>query len=37
MINKIFGVYLVLDKNEELSKEKKHIYWRCECQKCKTI
>ena len=37
MINKMFGVYLVLDKNEELTKEKKHVYWQCECQKCKSI
>ena len=37
MINKQFGVYLVLSKDEELSKQKKRTYWHCECQKCKTV
>ena len=37
MINKQFGTYLVLSKNEILSKEKGRVYWICECQKCKSI
>ena len=37
MINKQFGIYLVLEKNEELSKEKNRAYWKCECQNCKSI
>ena len=37
MINKQFGTYLVLLKNEILSKEKGRVYWTCECQKCKSI
>lgn len=37
MINQQFGVYLVLEKNIQLSQQKKRIYWKCECQKCKSI
>lgn len=33
----IFGIYLVLKEDEELTKEKKKKYWICECQKCKNI
>ena len=37
MKDKLFGVYLVLHKDERKSKEKKKVYWKCECQKCKSI
>lgn len=37
MINQQFGIYLVLEKNIQLSQQKKRIYWKCECQKCKSI
>ncbi len=37
MINKQFGIYLVLEKDIELSKLKKRIYWKCQCQKCGNI
>lgn len=34
MIGKFFGVYKVLDEDEETSKLKSKKYWKCECQKC---
>lgn len=37
MENQIFGVYKVLEKDEEHSKATKHLYWKCECLKCHTI
>jgi hypothetical protein len=37
MINKIFGVYKVLDEDKETSKLKSRKYWKCECQKCGNI
>lgn len=37
MINKQFGIYLVLEKDTELSKLKKRVYWKCQCQKCGNI
>lgn len=37
MINQQFGVYLVLEKDLEMSVQKKRIYWKCRCQKCGNI
>lgn len=37
MINKQYGIYLVLEKNTLLTKEKKKTYWKCQCQKCGSI
>lgn len=32
-----YGVYKVLSKDEEKSREKRRIYWKCECLKCHNI
>lgn len=37
MINRQFGVYLVLEKDLEMSAQKKRTYWKCRCQKCGNI
>ena len=34
-IGNIHGDWIVLSKEEELTKQKKRVYWLCECQKCK--
>ena len=37
MEDQIFGIYKVLEKDEERSKATKHLYWKCECLKCHAI
>lgn len=35
--NQVFGIYKVLEQDKELSKEKKRVYWKCQCLKCNNI
>lgn len=34
LTNKIFGIYKVIEKDTQLSEEKKRVYWKCICLKC---
>lgn len=32
--NEIYGIYQTIAKDEEKSRQKSHLYWKCKCLKC---